>query len=216
MSFFFLRASVASLLFCAACSSGSDPTTSTSSGAGGDGGSTTSSSTSASSASGAGGSMPGTMACDLAITDASGANVEITSFSSAAGQGNTTHKSGHPIEYGIAASAQTMTSIVQLNIGVSGDTLTAGQSYTIANDNTSIIDLTINNVVANTGLHDWIAATGSTVTVDAIGPGPVAHYKNVTFALSGVTMQPNDQATMNKATGTFKMTGKCAGNIQDL
>jgi hypothetical protein len=211
MSVLFVRASIVALLFCAACS-GSASTAAT-----GSGGATASSSESSSSASsGAGGSTPGTMACELTITEATGANVELTSFSAPVGQGNTTHKSGHPIDYGFGASATTMTTIALLNIVVSGDALTAGATYTIANDNDSIIELTINNVVTNSGLHDWIAATGSTVKVDAIGPGPVDHYKNVTYALSDVTMEPSATATMNKATGTFKLSGKCAGNIQDL
>ena len=92
------------------------------------------------------------MACELAITDAGSANVEITSFSSAVGQGNTTHKAGHPIEYGFAANASTMTAIVQLNIGVSGDALTVGATYTAPDS--AFIDLTINNVVDNTGAGD--------------------------------------------------------------
>ncbi len=161
-----------------------------------------------------GGSTPGTMDCELTITDAAGANVEITAFSSMVGQGNTTHKSGHPIEYGFAANASTTSTIVQLNIGVSGDTLTVGAPY--AAPDSAFIDLTINNVVDNTGLHDWTLAAGGAVKVDAIGPGPVAHYQNVTFALADVTMEPSPTATANKATGTFKLSGKCSGNIQDL
>ena len=118
MSASLVRASIVALLFCAACG-GSDST-----GSGGATASSTASASSSSSASsGAGGSTPGTMDCELTITDAADANVEITAFSSMVGQGNTTHKSGHPIEYGFAANASTASAIVLLNIGVSGDAL---------------------------------------------------------------------------------------------
>jgi hypothetical protein len=210
MSISLVRASIVTLLFCAACG-GSDSTGST-----GSGGAAASSSESASSSasSGAGGGDPGVMDCELTITDAAGANVEITKFSSMAGQGNTTHKDGHPIEYGFAANAQTATSSVLLNMVVSGDTLAVGAPYTAPDS--AYIDLTINNVVDNSGIHDWSLAAGGAMKVDAIGPGPVSHYKHVTFSLDKVTMEPSAIATDNKATGTFKMSGKCSGNIQDL
>lgn len=156
------------------------------------------------------------MDCEIQFTEASGANLELASFSSGPGQGNTTQKAGHPTEYGIAASANTSTSSVILNITVSGDAPAKGASYTVANDDSSVIDLTINDVVGGTGLHDWVAAPGSVVTIAAVGPGPIPHYTNVTFHLDGVMMQPSTIATMNHAMGTFKATGQCAGNIQDL
>lgn len=210
MSISAVRVSIVALLFCAACG-GSDST--------GGGGSTASSSTSASASdsasasSGAGGSAPGTMDCELTITNPGGANVALTEFSSMVGQGNTTHKDGHPIEYGFANNASTMTTIVQLNMVVSGDALTAGATYTAPD---AYIDLTINNVVDNSGVHDWVLAAGGSIKVDAVGPGPVAHYKNVTFALTDAPMEPSTVSSANKATGTFTMSGKCSGNVQDL
>jgi hypothetical protein len=210
MSIPLVRASIVTLLLCAACN-GSETTGATSTGSGG---ATASSSDSSSSvSSGAGGSAPGTMDCELTINP-DGANVELTEFSSMAGQGNTTHKSGHPIEYGFAATASTTTTIVLLNIVVSGDALTVGADYTAPD--AAYIDLTINNVVANTGVHDWVLAPGGIVKVDSLGPGPVDHYQRLTFALSDVPMTPSTVSSENKATGTFKMSGKCSGNIQDL
>lgn len=215
MSIPFVRASIVALLLCAACN-GSDSTAATSTGSGGATASSSESSSSASS--GAGGSTPGTMDCELTITGASAdSNLEITEFSAMVGQGNTTQKSGHPIEYGFAVNDFSPSSSVILNIVVSGAALAAGATYTKAQDNSGVfIDLSINNVVTSTGLHDWIASVGATVKVDKIGPGPVSHYQNVTFDLTDVTMEPNPDATMNAAKGTFKISGKCAGNIQDL
>ncbi len=211
MSIPLVRASIVALLLCAACN-GSDTTGATSTGSGGATASSGDSSSSASS--GAGGAAPVTMDCELTIKNPDGANVEITEFSSMVGQGNTTHKSGHPIEYGFAANASTMTTIVQLNIVVSGDALTVGASYTAPD--AAYIDLTINNVIASTGSHDWVLAPGGIVKVDSLGPGPVNHYQHLTFALSDVPMEPSTVSSENKATGTFKMSGKCSGNIQDL
>lgn len=210
--------SLVALLLCAACG---QPASSQASAGGG--GSTSASSTGGSGGSGgSGGTTTSTtsgsvgMACELQFTDSAGSNLSQTSFSSGVGQGNTTHKAGHPIEYGIAASANTATSSVIFNITVSGDAPAAGASYTIANDDTSVVDLTINDVTGGTGLHDWAAVAGSKVSVDAVGPGPVPKYTNVTFSLVDVVMEPSKIASMNNAAGTFKVSGKCSGNIQDL
>ncbi|MEP7125684.1 MAG: hypothetical protein ABJE95_32440 [Byssovorax sp.] len=207
-----LRASAASLLFCAACGSGSDPTTSTSSGSGGSGGGSTTSASS--SASGTGGSMPAAMDCELTITDVSGANVNITAFSASHAQGAEKHPQGDPIQYGFAAGDSTEKGVVKLlNIGVSGPMLTQGMTYSL-DDKGSILELTINDTGGADGEKDWKAAPGSKMTVDAITPGVVSGYRNVTFGLTNVGMVVDVAlGAGNKATGTFKMSGKCLGAV---
>lgn len=210
MSVFVLRASAVSLLLCAACSSGSNPG-STSTGSGGSGGEATTSSSS--STTGAGGS-PAMMDCQLTITDAAGANVNITSYSASHAQGAEKHPQGEPIEYGFAAGDSTEKGVVKLlNIGVSGPMLTQGMTYSL-DDKGAILELTINDTGTANGEKDWTAAPGAKMTVDSVAPGVVSGYRSVTFGLDNVAMVVDVAlGAGNVATGTFKMSGKCNGAV---
>jgi len=211
MSKLFGRAPVLAILLCAAC--GNSTATSTSGPGGGGGATASSSSASSSAASGTGGSMPGTMDCQLAIANTD-ANIDLTEFSAPAGQGSEKHPQMGPFQYGFAASAMTMGIVRLLNIGVGGPVLTQGMTYTIDDTSGGIVLLTLNDINGTTGEKDWTAMPGSTMTVDAITPGLVSQYQNVTFGLSNLVMQADTSlGAGNKATGSFKMSGKCTGAI---